>query len=306
MNDEDLRPRMFALARDAEPFALATIFARAGGPRAVGSQMVITDATQDGFLSDGCIEADVALHGRAVLADGEPRRLVYGQGSPFIDMRLPCGGRLDVLVERVGADDLAMRALEALSDARVPAVWESDGRSRCCAPSDTAPSASENVIVRRLFEPVQRLVVVGSDPFGEALADLGVHLGWATRRIDPLSRSGGTSLSASLLDCEPDTWTAIAVATHDADLDREALAAALPSRAGYVGVLGSRRRLPERLEGLAARGVGDAALARLRAPIGIDIDAQGPVEVAVSIAAEIIRQAREASRSRAAALGIAQ
>lgn len=306
MSDEDLRSRMFALARKGRPFALATIFARAGGPRATGSQMVITGEGWHGFLSDGCIEADVALHGRGVLADGEPRRLVYGQGSPFIDMRLPCGGRLEVLVERVEAGDTALRELEDLSERRVGALWEGDGRSRRCVLSDAAQPASQNAIVRRLFEPGQRLVVVGSDPFGKALADLGAHLGWETRRIDPLDRSGGASLSTLLAQAEPDAWTAIAVATHDADLDREALAAALPSRAGYVGVLGARRRLPQRLEGLSALGVDDAAVARLRAPIGLDIDAQGPVEVAVSIVAEIIGQAREASRARAGALGIAQ
>ena len=192
MNDHDLRPRMFALVRRAEPFALATIFARAGGPRATGSQMVITGEAWHGFLSDGCIRADVALHGRGLLADGEPRRLAYGQGSPFIDMRLPCGGRLDVLVERVMAGDPAVLALESLSDARVPAIWESDGSSQRCAPSAPAPPGLRNAVVRRPFKPAQRLVVVGSDPFAKALADLGAHLGWETRRIDP---SDGRSVS---------------------------------------------------------------------------------------------------------------
>src|SRR3546814_7188598 len=70
-----------------------------------------------------------------------------------------------------------------------------------------------------------------------------------------------------------DRWTAVAVATHDLEIDQEALAPALHSRAGYVGVLGSRRKLGERRAGLRDAGVGEADIARLHAPIGLAIDA---------------------------------
>ena len=88
---------------------------------------------------------------------------------------------------------------------------------------------------------------------------------------------------------KPDPWTAVAVATHDPDLDHEALVRALRSPAGYVGVLGARRRLPERLERLQAAGLTTTELERLKAPIGLAIGARSPTEVAVSVIAEIIR-----------------
>lgn len=299
--EDDIRPHLFAAAAVGQPFALATISAADGGPRPCGSQMVVTGERFWGFLSGGCIEADVALHGREVMKDGEPRTLIYGRGSPFIDMRLPCGGRLEVLVERIGADEPALEVLRSLTEARTPALWESDGHIRTCRPQESHGPALATAVARRLYLPEQRLAVVGSDPFAIAIAGLGACIGWDTLLVSALGseaalppgvRSTRVPVAAALAELAPDPWTAIAVATHDLELDQDALHAGLRSPAGYVGVLGSRRRLPERIAGLRAAGVGEAELARLRAPIGLDIGARSPWEVAIAVVAEIIEAAR--------------
>jgi xanthine dehydrogenase accessory factor len=102
---DDMRPALAnALARG--PAGLATIISLGdGGPRPVGTQMVFgQDASggdsRAGFLSGGCIEADVEDHARACMADGRARRLVYGEGSPWPDIRLLCGARIEILVDR--------------------------------------------------------------------------------------------------------------------------------------------------------------------------------------------------------------
>ena len=100
-----------------------------------------------------------------------------------------------------------------------------------------------------------------------------------------------------------DAWTAIAIATHNIDMDREALAAALPSDAGYVGLLGARKRLAERVAPLRAAGLSEARIQQLHAPIGLDIGGKAPWEVAVSVIGEIValrhaRVAREATPKR--------
>ena len=87
-----------------------------------------------------------------------------------------------------------------------------------------------------------------------------------------------------------DPWTYVAIATHGLEDDEEALVAALPSPAPYVGVLGAKRRLPERLARLRTRGLGDVSLARLHAPIGLDIGGKAPFEVAVAVLAEIVSE----------------
>jgi len=87
-----------------------------------------------------------------------------------------------------------------------------------------------------------------------------------------------------------DPWTAVAVATHDAELDLEALLVALPSAAFYVGALGARRRTPERRAALVAADLSMQDIARLHAPIGLDIGGKAPWEVALAVLAEITRE----------------
>jgi xanthine dehydrogenase accessory factor len=95
----------------------------------------------------------------------------------------------------------------------------------------------------------------------------------------------------ALADIGLDRWTHVAVATHDLSADEPALLTALQSEAPYVGALGARRRLPERLARLKAQGVGEAALAKLHAPIGLDLGGKAPFEIAVSVLAEIMGEA---------------
>jgi xanthine dehydrogenase accessory factor len=299
--EDDMRPRMMAAARAGRAFALVTIVAaEGGGPRGPGAQMVVTGDDMAGFLSGGCIESDVAIHARTVLETGEPTRLVYGRGSPFVDARLPCGGRLDLLVERLDPDDDVIAGLEQATTERRPVTLISDGRSRRLAPGEvTGPG------VLRVYTPSQRLVVIGADPFAMAMAQQGLAQGWDVALVRPRGPETPPPLAVAysrlppaeaLRDLGPDAWTAVAVATHDTDLDHDALLAALDSAAGYVGVLGSRRRLPERLSRLGADGVSAESLTRLHAPIGIPIAARSPQEVAVSVVAEIVAARRPVSR----------
>lgn len=92
-----------------------------------------------------------------------------------------------------------------------------------------------------------------------------------------------------------DAATAVCVLTHDARFDVPVLELALRSRAGYVGAMGSRRTHEDRLARLRAAGLGEAELARLRSPIGLDLGGRGPEETAVSIAAELIAVRRGGS-----------
>jgi xanthine dehydrogenase accessory factor len=297
--EDDLRPRMAMLIDQGRPFSLVTVFAADGGPRGVGAQMVVTAEETWGFVSGGCIEAEVAIQARLTLADGEPRHLVYGQGSPWIDTRLPCGGRLDLLAERILPDDTAIGALVDAFEQRRTVHYESDGVRRRCAPSGNAFAAPS--LVDHVFTPAQRLIVFGSDPIALAIALLGGGLGWSSVIVssDGPAQAPGPGVvhrreppGAALASLCPDTQTAIAVATHDADYDETAIVAALATQAGYIGVLGARRRIPDRIERLRASGVTDAQIARLRMPIGIPLGAATPREIAVSVTAEIIARHR--------------
>ena len=297
--EDDLRPLMARLCAQARPFALVTVFEADGGPRGVGAQMVVTEDESWGFVSGGCIEAEVAIQARLTLTDGAPRHLVYGRGSPWIDTRLPCGGRLDLLAERIAPDDPAIGALIDGYDQRRTLRYESDGlRRRCAAPAE---AGGGSWVVDHVFTPAQRLIVFGSDPIALAIALLAGELGWSSVIVStdgpPHPPAPGVAHrrdppAAALAALAPDAQTAIAVATHDADYDERAIVAALATQAGYIGVLGARRRIPDRLERLHARGVTDAQIERLRMPIGLPLGAATPWEIAVSVTAQIIAQHR--------------
>lgn len=292
---EDVRPTL-RRARDAgRPLALATLVAvEGGGPRPPGTQMVFAEGIVAGYFSGGCVESDVADHAFAVLEDGAPRTLIYGAGSPWPDIRLLCGARIEIVVERVAADDPALAELLRADAERRPVVWISDGTRRICA-GQAQPWDGASVV--RAYAPKPRLAVVGSDPTALAIAQLGAQAEFETTLIRPKGPPTPPPLpgvgyrredpAEALAAIGLDAWTAVAIATHDSDTDHAALLAALPSAAGYVGLLGARRRLPERLARLRAEGVSEAALARLHAPIGLDIGGKAPWEVAVSVIGEI-------------------
>jgi xanthine dehydrogenase accessory factor len=306
---EDVRPALRAAIAAGEASALVTLFAvEGGGPRPPGAQMLFSGNLVSGFLSGGCVEGDVAIHAAATLEDGRPRRLLYGDGGPWPDIRLLCGASIEILVERVAADDASAARLLALTDARRAALWVTDGERRevlADPPADTTDCAAEVQPLRiaRLFEPIFRLVVIGSDPIALAIAALGAQAGFETHLVRPKGPEAAPPLpGVAYSRAEPaealaaiglDRWTAVAVATHDWDTDQAGLMAALPSPAAYVGVLGARRRLPERLARLRAAGIGEADLARLRGPIGLDLGGKAPWEVAVAVIGEIV--ARRAS-----------
>jgi xanthine dehydrogenase accessory factor len=326
---DDVRPALARAAAEGRTVALATLFEVVGGsPRPVGSQMLIDRVGPHGFLSGGCIEADVCARAARVLETGDPTRLRYGEGGPYADIRLVCGGRIEVLLERVDPDDAAVRTLLALGTARREALWVSDGVTRACWAADPGapPAGGLEPVARALADPAvgcavlgegsaiglrrapqTRLIVVGADPIALAIAGLAVQSGFETWLVRPRGPEapppiGGVrydrrEVEVALPAIGLDRWTYVAVATHDISTDDVALAAALTSQAPYVGALGARRRLPERLARLRARGVTDAEMAKLRAPIGLDIGGKAPFEIAVSVLAEIIAE-YEANRPR--------
>lgn len=302
---DDARPALRTALEAGMPAALATIVDLGeGGPRPVGTQMVLAQNTVSGFLSGGCLESDVAGHARACLADGQPRRLVYGQGSPWPDIRLLCGARIEILLERIAPEDQATLTLLDLERRRIPARWTSDGLRRSCTPIETESPPWPGAF-SRLYEPPLRLVVLGSDPTALAIAALGGQMGCETTLVRPKGPEAPPALPGFAYSREEpgdamaaiglDPFTAVAVATHDAELDHAALSAALPSKAFYVGALGARRRVGERKAALLAAGVSEGDVQRLHAPIGLDLGGKAPWEVAIAVLGEItaIRYARE-------------
>ncbi len=148
------------------------------------------------------------------------------------------------------------------------------------------------------MNPPLRLFVVGAVHIAQALVPMASLLGYAVTVIDPRrafvtgERFPGVTVTTewpddALAAAALDARSAVVTLTHDPKLDDPALGIALASPAFYIGSLGSRRTHDRRIARLTAAGVRPEALARIHAPVGIDIGAVGAAEIAASIAAEL-------------------
>lgn len=183
---DDLLPTLSAWHRAGQRVALATLVeVRGSSPRPLGSQMAISSTGQvAGYVSGGCVEAAVAHEALAVLQDGRPRLLDYGEGSEVLDIQLSCGGRIGVLVcavQDLGGYLARWRNARQHRRAFHVALDRVHGTLRYLAtPSDAAPG--EFVFSRR---PPLRLVLVGADPSVLALVALATQAGIEVRVLRP-------------------------------------------------------------------------------------------------------------------------
>lgn len=300
--DDDIRPALAKAIDAGRPAALATLFEVEGSaPRGPGAQMLFDGGRASGYFSGDCIEGDVANHAAQVLADGEPRRLHYGMGSPWIDIRLRCGGALHILVERISADSASARALLEKSRKRISCNWSSDGTSQTVEDAH-GPLLSLNegpFRISRRYDPPRRVIVTGGDPGSLAVAKLASDAQFETILVRPNGPASPPPFPVSqYLREEPadalehlgvDRWTAYVGATHEDHHDLGGCLYSLRNGAGYVGMLGARSRAPERLAALKAAGASDEELARLRLTPGMPGLGKAPWEVASGIIVEVLQ-----------------
>lgn len=166
--------------------------------------------------------------------------------------------------------------------------------------------ASGDVFLR-VYNPPSRIIVVGAVHIAAPLAQMATAAGFTVQIVDPRSafatevRFPGSQLvrawpGRAFAQLHPDQRTAVVALTHDAKLDEPALMAALATPAFYIGALGSRRTHAKRLARLREQGVGERDLDRIHAPIGLDIGARTPAEIAVAILAEVVAALRGAEK----------
>ena len=269
-----------------QPMALATLVAREGSSyRQPGARMLVSaGGAYAGSLSGGCLEEGIAGIARQVLADGRTR-------FESIDTRphFGCPGTLKILIERIEAGGL----LDEIA-ARV-AVRESFrlATSEC----GTHLGGGEGFIEE--VGPRPRLVVIGWTSDQDPLFRMAALLGWECHRIVRDARMDVPPVAGEQVGLcpadeltgrfAPDSATAVLVMSHHLATDLAYLKAAFPADYAYVGLLGSRRRREELLGELGACGMLDdeRAISRLHAPVGLDLGAEHPAAIALSILSEI-------------------
>ena len=301
--------------------ALATVIETWGSaPRPVGSQLVISsNAEMMGSVSGGCVEGAVVEEALEVLESGKCRLLEYGVADEeAFAVGLACGGKIRILLEPLGVGqgpEIAMletvlqhkKALEPVAVAVDPDSFE---RRILLAGSPLAQarfvsdrSGMEGRWFVIIHNPPLRMVVVGAVHIAQPLVQMARLAGFSPVLVDPRSAFAAdirfpdeTVLESwpdkALESLNLDARTAVITLSHDPKIDDPAIKVALASPVFYLGCLGSRRTHAKRVSRLKAAGIPPGTIARIHAPVGADIGAKTPAEIAISIMAEVIDRLR--------------
>jgi xanthine dehydrogenase accessory factor len=322
------------LARDGK-VAIATVVDTWGSaPVPVGGQMAVAgDGSFQGSVSGGCIEGEVILEAEEILESGQPKTLKFGVADETAwRAGLPCGGQVQVFVERLqtasGGRELLERAVSAGESRRglIISTDLADGNKQLFERSDknlpddiaerfnTAKSqlkeTPSGAVFLHALVPPARIIVIGATHIGQLLTQVARLAGYEVVIVDPRSAFATTErfpdvrmLTEWPQDALPalglDPYTAVVALAHVGHIDDEALKLAVRSECLYIGALGSSRNHAKRVERLTAAGISAEEIARIKAPIGIDIGAQSPAEVAIAIMAEIVLSVRGRKRKAA-------
>jgi xanthine dehydrogenase accessory factor len=307
------------LIRAGQSGALATIArARGSTPVPAGTKMLVGAAGRlIGSVGGGCVEADVIGAALDAQARQRPALLTHHLNADLAgDLGLSCGGTVDIFVEPLLADEAYVRVLETAATAesglvRTATEW-GNGPVKTFEPLDRAASGAAATLTRdgRFMEErlmlAPRVFVFGAGHVGSAIARAAAAAGFRVTVIDDRPEYADATrfpdgvavlaadVEAALVRYSLTAADAVVIATRGHRNDALILERIATSPAGYVGLLGSRRKKIVVSKGLKAAGVPARRLQRVRVPVGLAIGAVTPEEIAVSVVAELISWRRRA------------
>ena len=317
---ENIPETALAWHREGAGAALATVVETWGSaPRRVGAQLAISgDGRIEGSVSGGCVEGAVIVEAMEALEDGRHRLLEFGvsDGDAFA-VGLACGGTIRILVEPIGSampEDMLAELVDARAKRRALAyaVNVETGERRIAGPEafpdrmrmDRSGFEDDAQTFVAVHNPPLRLIIVGAVHIAQALVPMARIAGYDPVVIDPRetfaseARFPDTRLMHDWPDEAVDTLgldarTALVLLTHDPKLDDPAIMAALKADVFYIGALGSTRTHAKRVARLEEAGFTADQIGRICGPIGLDIGAAGPAEIAVATLAQMTRVLRK-------------
>jgi xanthine dehydrogenase accessory factor len=266
----------------SRPWALATLVQTEGSTyRKPGARLLVdSEGRTLGVLSGGCLEEEIARHGQKVIADASPVLLSFDTKRLY-----GCDGQLKILVEPIPAagqnGNLITRIGQLLSNrevCRVRTCFEGDTLGSELLTFDALLPERRGVFIDTVPLPV-RLLLFGTGPEIEPIIELAGNLGWVVERFGHPSELEG--------DFRPDAQTAAVVATHNFGRDFATLQKLLSLNLRYAGLIGPRKRRDQLLTHLLDPGV--TINPGFFSPAGLDLGAEAPEEIALTIVSEIQR-----------------
>jgi xanthine dehydrogenase accessory factor len=302
-----------------EPVVLAIVVHVKGSvPREVGAKMVILkNGSTFGTIGGGAGEAKVIRQAMRVFTTGEKQRVEIDlSGSPQRDTQGVCGGIMQVWLERWSGDwaialvQQILTHLEAGQPATLITSLTSTSLPYLTSPPPdpiTTPNSELQTLFTEILQPPPLLLIVGAGHVGEQLAKVADIIGfqiavqddrpeWANRDRYPQAIKIFNQPIPSALDTlanHPHLYAALVTRSyqHDVDALQALLDRAIPC--AYIGMIGSQKRVKQVYQTLEKLGISKTKLSSIHAPIGLEIGALTPEEIAVSIAAELISVRRK-------------
>jgi len=270
-----------------EPCALICVTDIHGGAmRAKGALMAVRESgAVAGYVSNGCVDADIIYQAKSAMKDGQIHRLKYGEGSPFKDIQLPCGGSIELLV-------LPHPDKEMLGEAVVK-----------FATRQSAKLTLEDFECE--YSPKLRLRIAGRGEAVRALASQALQSGFEVHLQSPeadmhndlaVTKFDHLTNPAAPPPQNDDSWSAVILMFHDHEWEVALLTQALASDAFYIGAMGSERTHKLRCEALTEAGVSALDIARVQGPIGLIPSMRDANLLALSTLAEIVKTAQKRGR----------
>lgn len=297
----DILSFLAARAEEGIDCTLVTLVAVTGGSsRAVGAQMAVAaDGRRIGSFSGGCVEDAVATEAVDALDEGWGHVVRYGVGSPYIDIRLPCGGGIDLLFTP-RPDPAVIRQALTLLQARHQAALRIEC-DRVLLTDLTDQTTWDGVALTHCYQPPLKIHAFGQGEDLTAFCRLSKALGTSIHALSPEADTcamlEAEGIAASLLHTrntlplkQVDPWSAIVFLFHGRDWEEGLLPQTLAFPAFYHGAIGSRRTHAARLEALRAAGVPDDQIATLRGHIGLIPATRDPATLALSVLSEIVAE----------------
>jgi len=248
---------------------------RGGAARPLGAQMAVReDGLYCGFVSGGCVESAIAWEAlEAMLAD-EDRMVVYGEGSPYFDIVLPCGGGITLAVHILRSVQPLLAVLNSLEQRQAMGLRYSPQRQTLVS-SQHRPTGwhGEDFVVN--YRPCVRVMIVGHSLEAQVTARMAQAAGFDVDTSD--------SFNPKMFDAD----TAVLLLYHDLHRELPLLEAALAARPFYIGALGSHRTHEKRVAALVEAGWSQQDIARIKAPIGIFPKARDAHSLALAVLADV-------------------
>ncbi len=305
--EENVIPTLRRYLDEGETVALVMLVGVDGSsPRPLGSQIGVAQSGRAvGMITGGCAEKAIVAQAVQCMEQGENKIVRFGEGSPFLDVVLPCGSGIDVYFEVHNCSEVVETVL-AQHAKRQPAFLAIDLSTLTSTISPTPFTDQAANLFIKTYEPDYQIYVFGEGENLLAFSSIAKAAGFLVRAVSPdeealkhLKAIGVEGLhvhqSYDFASLVFDEHTAVVTLFHEHDWETSILVAALNSKAHYIGALGSRATHRQRLEQLAAAKPTRRKAETIRGPVGLKIGAQNPNEIAVSILAEITEARRAES-----------